>query len=58
MATEFYDGTLYSWVAKRAGGSITVVHSCGKITGITEIKLSGRAIVAYAADGKQYQLCN
>lgn len=30
--------TLYSWNAKRAGGKITIEHSCGKVTGVDRIE--------------------
>lgn len=57
--------TLYSWNAKRAGGRITVTHSCGKIAGIDTIQpepvdLKHKAIftgvVATGADGRKYHL--
>lgn len=38
--------TLYSWNARRAGSTITITHSCGKITGVTEITMRGVLCVA------------
>lgn len=38
--------TLYSWNARRAGSSMTITHSCGKITGVTEITVRAGQIVA------------
>jgi hypothetical protein len=47
--------TLYSWSARRAGGRITVKHSCGKISNIDVIEprvVDGAAvIVATQASG-------
>ena len=47
---------LYSWTAKRAGCSITVAHSCGKISGIAEIKPVGPRLVAEHNDGRRFEL--
>lgn len=30
--------TLYNWIAKRAGGKITIEHSCGKVVGVDRIE--------------------
>lgn len=48
--------TLYSWSARRAGGRITVTHSCGKVPHIDTIAPENGNIVATAADGRKYHL--
>ena len=48
--------TLYSWNARRAGGRITITHSCGKIAGIDTIQPENGRVVATRHDGKQFQL--
>jgi hypothetical protein len=47
---------LYSWNAKRAGGRITVTHSCGKIAGIDTIQPENGRVVATHADGRKFDL--
>ncbi len=42
---------LYSWRARRAGGRITVTHSCGKISNIDAIEIEGGRVVATQASG-------
>lgn len=48
--------TLYSWNARRAGGRITVTHSCGKIVGVDLIQPEGGKIVATRHDGIKFEL--
>jgi hypothetical protein len=48
--------TLFNWNAKRAGGRITITHSSGKITGINTIQPENGKVIAYAVDGRKYQL--
>lgn len=48
--------TLYSWNARRAGGRITVTHSCGKIVGVDRIEPVEGKVVATDKDGRQYAL--
>jgi len=40
---------LYSWSARRAGGRITVTHSCGKVPNVDRIELRGADLVAVQA---------
>lgn len=47
---------LYSWTAKRAGGRITVTHSCGKIAGIDTIQPKNGKVVATDKDGREFEL--
>lgn len=47
---------LYSWSSKRAGGGISVTHSCGKITGISEIVLEEGKVIARCGDGRRFEL--
>lgn len=49
--------TLYSWSARRAGGRITVTHSCGKIAQIDTIEpdAEGR-VIATRSDGSKFYL--
>ncbi len=47
---------LYSWNAKRAGGRITIYHSCGKTAHVDTIQPEGGKIVATASDGRKYEL--
>jgi hypothetical protein len=47
---------LYSWSAKRAGGRITVTHSCGKIAGIDRIEPEFGRVIAVDKDGRSYEL--
>jgi hypothetical protein len=47
---------LYSWSAKRAGGRITVTHSCGKIANVDTIAPEGGRVVATDKDGRQFDL--
>ena len=48
--------TLYSWNAKRAGGRITITHSCGKIAGIDLIQPENGKVIATHADGRKFAL--
>lgn len=48
--------TLYSWSAKRAGGRITVTHSCGKIANVDTISPKDGKVVAIDKDGRQFEL--
>lgn len=49
--------TLRNWSAKRAGASITITHSTGKITGVEKIEpSSGDRVIATDGNGKQYVL--
>jgi len=48
--------TLYSWNAKRSGSTMSVTHSCGKISGIDIIQPEGGQIIATATDGRKYIL--
>lgn len=48
--------TLYSWNARRAGGRITITHSCGKIVGVDRIESIGNNVVATDKNGCQYKL--
>jgi hypothetical protein len=48
--------TLYSWNARRAGGRITVTHSCGKIAGIDTIQPEAGRVIATRHDGQQFEL--
>ena len=47
---------LYSWSAKRAGGRITVYHSCGKVPHVDMIQPENGALIATASDGRKYEL--
>jgi len=47
---------LYSWSAKRAGGRITVTHSCGKIANIDTITPRDGKVVAVDKDGREFDL--
>lgn len=53
---------LYSWEAKRAGGAITISHSCGKIVGVDFITTTqdengkNKKVVAIHKDGRSYEL--
>lgn len=47
---------LYLWTAKRAGGRITITHSCGKVVAIDTIQPEGGRVVATDKDGRQYEL--
>ncbi len=47
---------LYSWTAKRAGGRITVTHSCGKIANIDTIQPEDGRVVATRSDGRKFAL--
>lgn len=54
---------LYSWRARRAGGRITVTHSCGKVPNVDVIEprpgaIAGASaiIVAVVADGREFEL--
>lgn len=47
---------LYSWEAKRAGGRITIYHSCGKIVGVDTISRQGNKVIATDKDGRNYEL--
>jgi hypothetical protein len=49
---------LYSWKARRAGGRITVTHSCGKVANVDVIEPRGGVIVATVADGREFELAN
>jgi hypothetical protein len=48
--------TLYSWGAKRAGGRITVTHSCGKIANVDTISPKNGKVVATDKDGREFVL--
>lgn len=48
--------TLYSWSAKRAGGRITVTHSCGKVANVDTIKPENGRVVATDKDGRSFEL--
>lgn len=48
--------TLYSWNAKRAGGRITITHSCGKVPHIDTIQPEAGGVVATGSDGRKYLL--
>lgn len=50
--------TLYSWKARRAGGRITIEHSCGKVVGVDSIEPDPTMGTPIALDknGKQYKL--
>lgn len=50
------DPKLYSWTAKRAGGRITVMHSCGKVVGVDAITSAEGRIIALDKNGKTYEL--
>lgn len=41
--------TLYSWTAKRSGASITIEHSCGRITGVILIEPVTGSLIASTA---------
>lgn len=47
---------LYSWSAKRAGGRITVTHSCGKIANVDRIEPVDGRVIATDKDGRQFDL--
>lgn len=47
---------LYSWEAKRAGGRITIYHSCGKVVGVDAITKQGSKVVAVDKTGAAYEL--
>lgn len=47
---------LYSWDARRAGGRITITHSCGKIAGIDSIKPENGKVIATHHDGRRFEL--
>ena len=48
--------TLYSWSAKRAGGRITVTHSCGKIANVDTIAPRNGRVIATDKDGREFIL--
>jgi hypothetical protein len=48
--------TLHEWKARRAGGRITIEHSCGKIVGFDVIQLEEGLVVATHKSGKKYRL--
>jgi hypothetical protein len=48
--------TLYSWEARRAGSSITISHSCGKIVGVMSIKPDTGHLIATRRDGNKFRL--
>ena len=47
---------LYKWSAARSGGDITIVHSTGKVTGITRIDVEHGEVVAHGTVGRLYRL--
>jgi hypothetical protein len=47
---------LYSWNARRAGGRITVTHSCGKIVGVDTIQTENGRVIATDKNGRRYDL--
>lgn len=47
---------LYSWSVKRSGTGVSVTHSCGKITGISDIAPEDGKVVAIGRDGRRYEL--
>jgi hypothetical protein len=48
--------TLYSWSAKRAGGRITVTHSCGKVANVDTISPENGRVIAVDKDGRRFEL--
>ena len=49
--------TLYSWSARRAGGRITITHSCGKVVGIDTIEPDAEGkVIATRHDGTKFYL--
>lgn len=48
--------TLYSWSAKRAGGRITVTHSCGKIANVDTIAPRDGKVIATDKDAREFDL--
>jgi hypothetical protein len=48
--------TLYSWSAKRAGGRITVTHSCGKIANVDIIAPEDGRVIATDKDNRKFVL--
>lgn len=47
---------LYSWSAKRAGGRITVTHSCGKVANVDTIMPEDGHVIATDKDGRRFEL--
>jgi hypothetical protein len=48
---------LYSWSARRAGGRITVTHSCGKVPHVDTIEPDAEGnVIATASNGRKYHL--
>ena len=47
---------LYSWSAKRAGGRITVTHSCGKVANVDTIAPEAGHVVATDKDNRKFIL--
>lgn len=47
---------LYSWEARRAGSSITISHSCGKIVGVVTIQPEDGHLIATRRDGNKFRL--
>lgn len=47
---------LYSWNARRAGGRITIEHSCGKVVGVDRIEPAGGKVIATDKNARQYEL--
>lgn len=47
---------LYSWHAKRAGGRITIYHSCGKVPHVDLIQPADGKLMALASNGETYEL--
>ena len=43
--------TLYSWSARRSGGRITIMHSCGRVSNIDVIEPRDGRLVAVQASG-------
>lgn len=48
--------TLYSWEARRAGGRITITHSCGKVVGVDTIQPMNGKVIATDKNARQYVL--
>lgn len=46
---------LYSWTAYRSGASMTIEHSCGKITGVDSIGCVNGEVIA-AKGNRRFKL--
>ncbi len=47
---------LYSWTVSRAGATLTVSHSTGKITGVVTVGVFEGRVVAHHGDGRRFEL--